>query len=109
MAGDCAAALRVCVIVTHSTVIRIVKRVDGADTAADGQYLISYDPTIKDDVFTLTFTTDMHKARRFLTLASAVDCYRKISPNHPTRADGEPNRPLTAYTVSFVPFKPCPP
>lgn len=45
------------------------------------------------------WTLDLEKALRFPSVAKAFEFYRRRSATVPTRDDGKPNRPLTAYTV----------
>lgn len=45
------------------------------------------------------FSNSPTKAKRFATAEEALTFYRTVSPSRPTRPDGEPNRPLTAFSV----------
>lgn len=47
-------------------------------------------------------TTDPAKAMRFPDAARALTYWRRQSTVAPLRADGHPNRPLTAYTVEIA-------
>jgi hypothetical protein len=38
---------------------------------------------------------------RFADLAAAVACWKRQSTVRPLRPDGKPNRPLTAFTITF--------
>ncbi|KKF03292.1 hypothetical protein WN67_04190 [Mycolicibacterium obuense] len=49
-------------------------------------------------VFHLVTTPDISQATRF-TPDETVDLYRAVDQRNPIRADGEPNRPLTAFSV----------
>jgi len=49
----------------------------------------------------LDATVDPDNAARFATMAEAMLYYRRQSTVQPLRADGKPNRPLTAYSVSI--------
>jgi len=49
-------------------------------------------------VFHLVTTPDIARATRFGP-SEVVALYRAVDRRNPTRADGEPNRPLTAFTV----------
>ena len=53
-----------------------------------------------DNCSTWKFCQNKKKAQNF-TFEEAFELYRKISVKQPLRADGKPNRPLTAYTVNF--------
>jgi hypothetical protein len=83
------------------TIIRVISRSDGVATVADGQFVKHYDPTLNRGVYTLVTSADSSDARVFETLTAAVEYYRAICPNEPVREDGEPNRPITVFTVSF--------
>lgn len=48
-----------------------------------------------------TFTADVSEAMRFDTLEDAMRCWQQQSTRQPLRGDGRPNKPLTAYTISF--------
>lgn len=49
-----------------------------------------------------TWTDDIDKALKFDSFKDAVATWQTQSTKVPLRPDGEPNRPLTAYTVSPV-------
>ena len=87
--------------------IRIVGLSDGTPTDFDGQYVVEYDPSRVGTqpvtgepmpVFHLVTTPDIARATRF-DPSEVVALYRAVDRRNPTRADGEPNRPLTAFTV----------
>jgi hypothetical protein len=65
------------------------------------QYLATYDPEARDGRGDATWTTDRAKARRFADLRAAMECWRQVPKARPVRPDGKPNRPLTAFTVTF--------
>ena len=48
-----------------------------------------------------TLTKDIKRAKRFETQAEAFEFWRQQSKTRPLRGDGEPNRPLTAFNVTF--------
>ena len=49
-----------------------------------------------------TFTADLSAALKFDSMLAAMDFWKTQSTVEPLRADGKPNRPLTAFTVSPV-------
>ena len=49
----------------------------------------------------VTITHDRRKAMRFANVGEAWECWRRQSALVPLRPDGKPNRPLTAFTVTF--------
>lgn len=98
-------------------IIRIVGLVDGTPTDFDGQYIVEYDPSRVGThpvtgrpmpVFHLVTTPDIRRATRFVA-SDAADLYRAIDRRNPTQANGEPNRPLTAFTVELDPATELPP
>jgi hypothetical protein len=85
---------------------------DGNRTPHDGRYLKAYDPTwlhepveelpgVDRFVAVLESTANIAEAKRFATLQDAILCRNSVSPNQPVRPDGRPNRPLTAFTMTF--------
>jgi hypothetical protein len=74
-----------------------------------GQYLEWFDPKADPDEGEIGgFTPDIAKAKRFEKMIDATSFY--MSPrvdaagNPVMRADGKPDRPLTAFTVSIEPL-----
>ncbi len=47
--------------------------------------------------------TDKEEAMVFTDVAAAFEAWRAQSTAYPTRPDGQPNRPLTAFHAEFVP------
>jgi len=68
-----------------------------------GSWLAFYDPAAADGGGSAQWTTNLDEALHFRDRMHAVDTYYAVPANRPLRADGKPNRPLTAYTVEFVP------
>ena len=76
----------------------------------EGMWLVRCDVDAYDGRGKLDTTVDPNNAARFATMAEAMLYYRRQSSVQPLRADGKPNRPLTAYSVSIeqLPrFSPC--
>ena len=46
-------------------------------------------------------TRDLAKAMRFDDLTTAFEYWRATSKTRPIRDDGRPNRPLTAFSITF--------
>lgn len=69
-------------------------------------YLVRWDLDARDGAGSVTLSPDPTRAHLFPTVAVAMAAYTAMSPAHPVRPDGAPNRPLTAYSVAFVPFLP---
>lgn len=80
---------------------------------AVGAWLESYDPDLTEtqaraivargftgpDGGLVTVTADPARAKRFGSAAEALREWRRVSRRVPRRADGRPNRPLSAFTV----------
>lgn len=81
--------------------IRLVASADGRPTDKDGMWLVSCDVDANDGRGEVMATPIEHLARTFESAAEALEYWRRPSTVHPTRPDGKPNRPLTAYTVSI--------
>jgi hypothetical protein len=82
---------------------------DGPSTSYDGRYLAAYDPTWNYDappngllIMKLETTQDPAAAMSFSSIDAAFACWQQICPNNPIRADGKPNRPLSAFTVEVI-------
>jgi len=64
-------------------------------------YLTSFDPDYGDGRGHIAVTSYVSRARRFADAVEGWQEWRRESTVQPLRPDGLPNRPLTAYTVSF--------
>lgn len=78
-------------------VIRCVCLATGQLTIYDGQYLRAYDPDGCEGAGKMHWTSDIEEAKKFQTASEAISLYSQVSTVRPKRADGMPNRPLTAY------------
>lgn len=67
-----------------------------------GQFLKSCDFEFAHGRGHATWTKDPSEAMKFPDAATAMRYWATQSKTMPTRPDGKPNRPLTAYHVSFV-------
>lgn len=81
--------------------MKIVGLADGRPTTVDGQYLVECDVDDRDGRGSVFATDDKAKAKRFDGIGHALDYWRRTSHVVPLRPDGEPNRPLTAYTIEL--------
>jgi len=70
----------------------------------DGLFLVSYDPDANDGRGQVEWTDNVNRAMRFPDTISAFRFYRQTSKLRPTRADGKPNRPLTAFNIEVLRF-----
>lgn len=73
----------------------------GGDDGHLGQALKAFDPDARDGRGLVVWTRDRAQALRFASLGDAVETWKRQSHVRPIRPDGQPNRPLTAYNVSF--------
>jgi hypothetical protein len=69
-----------------------------------GMWLESFDHDVDGMSGHGTFTFKVNNAKRFDTKAEALIFWRKQSHTRPLRPDGQPNRPLTAFTISVEPL-----
>jgi hypothetical protein len=67
-----------------------------------GMYLRSYDPEFADGRGLAEWTADIELAMKFPTTGEAWMLWRRPSRVQPIRADGRPNRPLTAFTIEVL-------
>lgn len=95
-----------------SCIIRLVSTVAGVATEFDAKYVKKYDPTyVRPEGYDggiLEVTADPKEALRFPDFEAAMTAYRQAFG---TRADGQPNRPLTAWSIeidSLLPDQPEP-
>jgi hypothetical protein len=63
------------------------------------RFVSIYDPDAAGGTGLIESTDDPAEALRFENKADAIMFSRQASTVRPTRLDGKPNRPLTAYTV----------
>lgn len=86
-----------------SCVIQLIETAAGEPTEFDGQYVRYYDPTYVHpegyDGGILEVTPDPKQAMQFPNVEAAMEKWRQP---YGVRADGKPNRPLTAWMVLFV-------
>lgn len=80
---------------------------DGRLTGYEGQYLKDFDFEANGGLGLATMTPHLAEAKRFAHLAEAIS-YRDRRPAcAPLRADGLPNRPLTATTWELTSDEAC--
>jgi len=73
------------------------------------EWLCQYDPdggNLEIDYPTgmIVTTDDPEQAIQFESFEEAFECWRQVSTRTPTRPDGRPNRPLTAFAVTIEPL-----
>jgi hypothetical protein len=67
-----------------------------------GMFVQAYDADGNDGLGHVEFTGDLTKALQFDELHAASSAIYAQSTLRPLRDDGEPNRPLTAYTIAVM-------
>ena len=86
----------------NGAVIRIDADAAGYPCQGRGQYLSRFDPEARRGRGKITTTADPTRAMIFSTHEEALACWRRQSTVRPLRDDLEPNRPLTAFTISIL-------
>jgi hypothetical protein len=67
------------------------------------RWLKSFDPDAHGGLGLVEWTRDIRQAIKFADFIEAKDYYIQQSTVRPLRADGQPNRPLTGWTVTLEP------
>lgn len=84
-------------------VIRLIGLAGGGPTLLDGRFVEDYDPAAHDGRGALKTTDDPQRALKFPDVGEAIAFWRAPAPPpHHLRLDGQPNRPLTAFTVEVI-------
>jgi hypothetical protein len=90
-------------------VMKLVGLIQGYPTPFDEKYLVSYDPDRRgvdpdgnEMLALIKVTDDLDQAMGFVDAAQAMALWKQSSTRWPTRPDGQPNRPLTAFTVEVA-------
>jgi hypothetical protein len=83
-------------------VIRCWGFADGSFCAAYGHYLARFDVDAHNGRGLVEWTASPLRALRFGSMPEAFTLWRMQSNVQPRRADGRPNRPLTAYNVEYL-------
>lgn len=80
-------------------VIKCVGLASGKPCDTFNQYLTDYDPDYSNGIGLTRWTRDIKNAWVTPTKDHALDVILTISNARPLRDDGNPNRPLTAFSV----------
>lgn len=88
-------------------VLKLLTTIRGQVTEFDGKYLVAYDPAYHPpgeeyDGGLLEVTDDINRAMQFENAAAALAKWRE---SYGIREDGEPNRPLSAWSVEVLPIE----
>lgn len=84
-----------------ATIIRCLGYANGAPCNVLEAMLKAYDPEFKHGLGKADWTYDVRRAMKFKDHTAAWELWHKTSKTRPKRPDGQPNRPLTAFNVSF--------
>ena len=84
--------------------VAVMVCVGGPPGSPLGQYLVGHDPEAFGGRGWAEWTADLTKARQFTDYGAALDYWRQVPRTRPTRPDGQPNRPLTSFTVTLEPL-----
>lgn len=86
-------------MVAPQFVIRIIAYADGRPDPDGQTYVRTFDPNQRAGRGLLIKTRNVNLAKWFDSPEAAWAYWRQRSRVKPFRPDGQPNRPLTAYTV----------
>lgn len=86
-----------------SYVIQMQHYATGTPFEDAGYFLRSFDFEADEGYGDGTFTADVREAKQFASKGEALGYWRTTSRTRPQRDDGQPNRPLTAWTVIICP------
>lgn len=67
-----------------------------------GLFLESFNADAHQGRGAATWTSDIERALQFDSPSDGFAIWKRQSTVKPTRPDGHPNRPLTAFSVSFL-------
>lgn len=84
----------------EATAVAIVNAI-ARGNVVEGPYLEWSDPDANNGLGDERWTNNPAKAKRFKSFAEASQCWQAQSTVRPTRDDGKPNRPMTAYSVTI--------
>ncbi len=87
-------------------VIQIIANAAGFPCPFAGEYLMTFDHEAHDGRGEIDTTTRLSRAMKFKTSIKAFEFYGRVSKSRPTRPDGKPNKPLTAFTVLITKVEP---
>lgn len=76
-----------------------VLHVNGRGEPATDLWVESHDVDAHDGRGAVEFTDDPAKAQTWPSAMALFDAWRRVPSARPLRADGEPNRPMTAITI----------
>jgi len=78
----------------------VIREPNGESPA--GRYVHAFDPDAYDGLGSAQLARHRTDARRFPSQADAIAYWQAQSTIRPFRADGQPNRPATSFTVEIM-------
>lgn len=69
-----------------------------------GMFLKEYEPDGNGGAGIIVSTSRLQDAKQYESVPEAIAHYRAVSKTHPKRIDGEPNRPLTAFSAEVMSY-----
>jgi hypothetical protein len=85
-------------------ILEVVARATGEPCREAGVFIKSFDPDAHAGHGHVEFTRRESEAMVFDDVTAALKFRNQTSRVKPLRSDGKPNRPLTAYTLLFMPI-----
>jgi|DEB0MinimDraft_6_1074348.scaffolds.fasta_scaffold88546_2 hypothetical protein len=70
-----------------------------------GMFLKEYDPDGNGGAGIIVSSRSLQDAKQYESVQEAIEHYRAVSKTHPRRVDGEPNRPITAFSAEVLSYK----
>lgn len=89
-------------------VIRVIAQVGPAvqpETHPNGKWIMRYDPEAFRGQGDAELTAKLKKAKRFPSKEAAITFIMQQPKARPVRADGKPNRPLLAFSLTIDPVE----
>jgi hypothetical protein len=83
-------------------IIKCAGYANGQHCPTVGEYVRKYDPDAHNGIGFVEFTNDKSRAIKFPSIVEAIRFWQQTSVKLPLRADGKPNRPLTAMNAEIV-------
>lgn len=83
-------------------VLQIIEHAAGFPSTLSDLYVVECDVDAHNGRGSLVGSHNIDEAKRFANMREAMNYWRRVSRVCPFRDDGQPNRPLTAFTVTIV-------
>lgn len=83
-------------------VIKLIAYANGAVCKGAGQFVMSFDHEAFNGRGFIRHSADIERAKQFDDQGAAFQFWRRIPMCKPRREDGQPNRPMTSYTIEIL-------